>query len=373
MTSPDHDARFMAAAVRLGRRGQGRVAPNPAVGCLIVRHDGAVAEIVGRGWTKPGGRPHAEAVALAEAGQRARGATVYVTLEPCAHDGRAGPCADALIEAGIARLVTAITDPDPRTAGAGHARLAAAGVAVEEGVAAAEARFDLLGHILRMTRGRPFVQLKLAHSRDGFIAGRGRAGVRITGTAADGWVHRMRAQADAILIGAGTARADDPLLTCRLPGAAGRSPLRVVLDAAASLAPASRLASSARELPVLVFAGEAAAPARAAALRALGVEIETVAGDDAGRVDIGAALAFLARRGVTRLMVEGGGEIARAFLSQGLVDEIVMIEGAMEIGPGGYPAFASDGPAFVAACGDMPLVETFALGDDRVRRYARKD
>lgn len=373
MPAVTEDARFMAAALRLGRRGQGGVAPNPAVGCLIVRHDGATPEIVGRGATGAGGRPHAEAVALAEAGARARGATVYVTLEPCAHDGRAGPCADALLAAGIARLVTAIGDPDPRTAGAGHARLRAAGIAVEEGVCAAAARFDHLGHILRVTQGRPFVQLKLACSRDGFIAGPGRTGVRITGIIADGWVQRMRAQADAILIGIGTARADDPRLTCRLPGAADRSPVRVVLDTHLALDPAGRLATGAREVPVWAVCATGAPTARQAALRAFGVEVLETEPDAAGRIGLAAALRLLAGRGITRLMVEGGGAVARSFFDAGLVDELVLIEGAVEIGTGGYPAFATAGPDHVGACGDLVLAESFALGEDRVRRYTRKE
>src|SRR5437868_15452656 len=220
------DRRFMALALGLGRRGQGRSWPNPAVGAVIVK-DGV---IVGRGWTQAGGRPHAEVEALARAGDTARGATLYVTLEPCSHHGKSPPCADAVIAAGIARVVSAIEDPNPEVAGQGHARLRAAGIVVDVGLGAAEAAHDHAGHFRRVRDRRPHVILKLAVSSDDKIGAAGRKPVAISGEAAKARVHLLRAQCDAILVGIGTVRADDPLLTCRLPGMAARSPVRVVLD-----------------------------------------------------------------------------------------------------------------------------------------------
>src|SRR5438105_4972994 len=214
------DRRFMTLALALGRRGQGRTWPNPAVGAVIVR-DGV---IVGRGWTQAGGRPHAEVEALARAGDAARGATLYVTLEPCSHHGKSPPCADAVIAAGIARVVSAIEDPNPDVAGQGHARLRAAGITVDVGLCALEAAHDHAGHFRRVRDKRPHVILKLALSSDHKIGAAGRKPLAISGEAAKARVHLLRAQCDAILVGIGTVRADDPLLTCRLPGMAARSP-----------------------------------------------------------------------------------------------------------------------------------------------------
>src|SRR4051812_49110900 len=225
------DVRFMQLALMLGRRGLGRTWPNPAVGAVIVR-DGV---IVGRGWTQPGGRPHAEVEALRQAGDAARGATLYATLEPCSHLGKSPPCADAVIAAGIARVVSAIEDPNPEVAGQGHARLRAAGIAVDIGIGAVEAARDHAGHFRRVRDGRPHVIVKLAVSSDDRIGASDRKPVAVTGEAARSRVHLLRAQCDAVLIGIGTALADDPLLTCRLPGMAGRSPVRVVLDRALRL------------------------------------------------------------------------------------------------------------------------------------------
>src|ERR1700691_1530903 len=228
----------MALALTLGRRGLGRTWPHPAVGAVIVKN----GMIVGRGWTQPGGRPHAEVEALRRAGAAARGATMYVTLEPCSHHGKTPPCADAIIAAGIARVVSALEDPNPEVAGAGHARLRAAGIAVEVGLGAAEARRAHAGHIRRMRDGRPHVLLKLAVSADGKAGAAGRRPLAITGEPARERVHLMRAQSDAIMIGIGTALADDPLLTCRLPRMEKDSPVRVVLDGELRLPVGSRLA-----------------------------------------------------------------------------------------------------------------------------------
>ncbi len=261
------DLRFMNAALALGRRGLGRTWPNPAVGAVIVK-DGI---IVGRGWTQPGGRPHAEVEALRRAGDAARGATLYVTLEPCSHHGKSPPCADAIVAAGISRVISALEDPNPEVAGKGHARLRSAGIIVDVGAGEAEARRDHAGHLRRMQDGRPHVMLKLAISADGKVAAADRRPLPITGEAVRERVHLMRAQSDAILIGVGTALADDPMLTCRLPGLAAASPVRVVLDSALRLPLNSRLVQSAREVPVWVLAGLEAPLAAEASLRAHGV------------------------------------------------------------------------------------------------------
>ncbi len=264
---PADDLRFMALALALGRRGLGRTWPNPAVGAVVVRDDGAGPVIVGRGWTQPGGRPHAETEALGRAGAAARGATLYVTLEPCSHHGKTPPCADAIIKAGIARVVSALADPNPEVAGAGHWRMAENGVTVEVGIGVDEARRDNAGHIRRMTDGRPHTILKLAVSADGKAGLSGRRPVQITGSAVRNEVHLMRATSDAVLTGIGTALSDDPLLTCRLPGMADRSPVRVVLDSQLRLPLDGRLVATAREVPLWMIAGEGAPADREQALR----------------------------------------------------------------------------------------------------------
>ncbi|MBI3436392.1 MAG: bifunctional diaminohydroxyphosphoribosylaminopyrimidine deaminase/5-amino-6-(5-phosphoribosylamino)uracil reductase RibD, partial [Proteobacteria bacterium] len=262
MAGPDasRDRRFMELALALGRRGFGRTWPNPAVGAVVVRDDGEMPVIVGRGWTQPGGRPHAETQALDRARAAAAGATLYATLEPCAHHGKTPPCVDAIIGAGIVRVVSALEDPNAKVAGRGHAQLRASGVAVDIGVGAEEARRVHAGHIRRVHDARPHVVLKLAISADGKVGRAGGAPVAVTGAAARQRVHLMRAMNDAILIGRGTALADDPLLTCRLPGMQGRSPVRVVLDSALRLPPTCRLVASAGDTPLWVFACHEAAP-----------------------------------------------------------------------------------------------------------------
>ncbi|MCC8942421.1 bifunctional diaminohydroxyphosphoribosylaminopyrimidine deaminase/5-amino-6-(5-phosphoribosylamino)uracil reductase RibD, partial [Bradyrhizobium sp. Arg68] len=263
------DLRFMQLALALGRRGQGRTWPNPAVGAVIVK-DGV---IVGRGWTQAGGRPHAEVEALRRAGDAARGATLYVTLEPCSHFGRSPPCADAVVAAGLARVVSAIEDPNPEVAGKGHAKLRAAGIAVDIGLCAAEAARDHAGHFRRVRDKRPHVMLKLAVSSDDRIAAAGYRPVAITGDVARTRVHLLRAQSDAILVGIGTVLADDPLLTCRLPGMADRSPARVVLDRALRTPGSSRLVHSARETPLWVLTSDMAEAPAAVKLGAAGAQV----------------------------------------------------------------------------------------------------
>ena len=327
------DARFMALALALGRRGLGRTWPNPAVGAAIVK-DGI---IVGRGWTQPGGRPHAEIEALRRAGEAARGATLYVTLEPCSHYGKSPPCADAIIAGGVSRVVAALEDPNPEVAGAGHARLRAAGIAVDIGVGADEARHDHAGHIRRMRDGRPHVILKLAVSADGKAGAPGRKPLAITGEAARERVHLLRAQSDAIMVGIGTALADDPMLTCRLPGMEKYSPVRVVLDSALRLPPGSRLARSARDVPVWVVTGGEASRAAEDALLREGVTVLRAAQSD-GRLDLAAVLKLMGARGVTRLMVEGGPTLGAALLAADLIDEAVLFQSSKVVGTDGVDA-----------------------------------
>ncbi len=327
------DLRFMSLALSLGRRGLGRTRPNPAVGAVVVRS----GVIVGRGWTQPGGRPHAEIEALRRAGATARGATLYVTLEPCSHHGKSPPCADAIIAAGIARVVSALEDPNPKVAGSGHARLRAVGIAVDVGVGAAEARRDHAGHIRRMRDGRPQVMLKLAVSADGKAGAAGRQPLAITGERVRDHVHLLRARSDAIMIGIGTALADDPLLTCRLPGMERYSPVRIVLDSTLRLPLGSRLVRTVRETPVWVFSEAHGAGAQGDALEAAGVGIFRAPGR-AGRLDLSAVLKLLAERGITRLMVEGGPTLAAAFVTADLVDEAVLFQSPKAVGADGIDA-----------------------------------
>jgi len=358
------DARFMSLALALGRRGLGRTWPNPAVGAVIVK-DGV---IVGRGWTQFGGRPHAEVEALRRAGNAARGATLYVTLEPCSHFGTAPPCADAVIAAGNSRVVAPMEDPNSEVTGAGHARLRAAGIGVEVGLGAEEARRDHAGHIRRMRDGRPQVTLKLAVSADGKAGTAGRKPVAITGEMVRDRVHLLRAQSDAIMIGIGTALADDPMLTCRLPGMEQNSPVRIVLDSSLHLPLGSHLAGSAREVPVWVVAGNEAPLHAEEALRARGVEVLRASGSS-GRLDLPIVLKDLAARGLTRLMVEGGPTLASALISADLVDEAVLFVSARTIGPEGIDAF--DGAAEAVLKRRLRRLGTEPVGVDRQEVYGR--
>jgi diaminohydroxyphosphoribosylaminopyrimidine deaminase/5-amino-6-(5-phosphoribosylamino)uracil reductase len=328
------DRRFMAAALRLSRKHAGLTATNPSVGTLIVRDDGGGPMIVGRGVTALGGRPHAEAEALAEAGERARGATAYVTLEPCAHHGRTPPCANALVAAGIARVVGAASDPDPRVSGKGHAILRQSGIEVVERVLADEASDQLAGYLMRSVRMRPQVTLKLALSSDGMIGRMGEGQIAITGAASRRQVHMMRSEADAILIGINTALADDPELTVRLPGLEGRSPIRIVLDRLARLEPGSKLARSAQSVSVFVAIDAEADAERRKVLEALGVKVLSTDTFE-GRIALPELLEDLAAQGMMDVLVEGGAGTAQAFLEDGLVDRLVLFQGPKPLGAGG--------------------------------------
>jgi diaminohydroxyphosphoribosylaminopyrimidine deaminase/5-amino-6-(5-phosphoribosylamino)uracil reductase len=362
------DQRFMQLALALGRRGLGRTWPNPAVGAVVVR-DGV---IVGRGWTQPGGRPHAEPEALKRAGEAARGATLYVTLEPCSHVGKSPPCVDAVIAAGILRVVSAIEDPNPEVAGQGHAKLCATGIAVDVGLGAAEAARDHAGHFRRIRNNRPHVILKLAVSADDKIAAAGHRPVAITGEAAKTRVHLLRAQCDAVLVGIGTVLADDPLLTCRLPGMEARSPVRVVLDRALRLPGSSKLVHSARQTPLWVMTSDLAEAPAAMKLGAAGAQVLRVAATATPPgFDLPTVLNALSDKGITRLMVEGGSRVASSLVAAGLIDEAWLLRGRDAIGAAGIPALdalplsaLSGSPAFKARASE-------SLGNDTLTIYER--
>ncbi|MGP2492204.1 bifunctional diaminohydroxyphosphoribosylaminopyrimidine deaminase/5-amino-6-(5-phosphoribosylamino)uracil reductase RibD [Mesorhizobium sp. PUT5] len=360
------DRRFMAAALRLSRRNAGRTATNPSVGTIVVRNDGGGPMIVGTGVTAVGGRPHAETEALGLAGELARGATAYVTLEPCAHHGRTPPCAVALAAAGIARVVGAASDPDPRVSGKGYAILRQAGIEVVEKVLAVEAAEQMAGYMSRSLRKRPEIVLKLALSADGYIGRRGGGQVSVTGEVARREVHLMRAEADAVLIGIGTALEDDPALTVRLPGLESRSPARVLLDRRIRLPETSRLVAGVDRVPLYIAAAPDAEPHRRAALERLGVRFigtETVD----GAVALPELMEDLAALGMASILVEGGAEVAKAFLADDLVDRIVLFRGPDEIGAGGVasPLDERSIPAGFRKLREM------RFGDDMYREWVR--
>jgi diaminohydroxyphosphoribosylaminopyrimidine deaminase / 5-amino-6-(5-phosphoribosylamino)uracil reductase len=334
-TETDTDRGHLGAALALARRGLGRTWPNPSVGCVILDAGGRVR---GRGQTQPGGRPHAETEALRQARSAAQGGTAYVTLEPCAHAGETAPCAEALIQAGIARCVVAIEDPDPRVAGRGLAMLRAAGIAVSVGLMADEAKEINAGFLTRIALGRPLVTLKLATTLDGRIATGGGESRWITGEAARAHGHGLRAGHDAILVGSGTAVADDPELTCRLPGLEERSPLRIVADTRLRLPLGARLVTGRPPRPTwLATAADQLEPALEP-YRAAGLEIVKVARGADEHIDLAAMLLALGRRGLTRLLVEGGATLATALIKADLVDRIVWYRAAKILGAGGLNA-----------------------------------
>ncbi|WP_137177701.1 bifunctional diaminohydroxyphosphoribosylaminopyrimidine deaminase/5-amino-6-(5-phosphoribosylamino)uracil reductase RibD [Roseomonas sp. AR75] len=356
----------MQAALALARRGLGNVWPNPSVGCVIVR-DG---QVVGRGWTQPGGRPHAETEALRRAGHLARGATAYVTLEPCSHHGRTPPCCDALIAAGIARVVCALRDPDHRVDGRGFVRLREAGIAVEEGLCAAEARAVTAGFIKRITQGLPLVTLKLATTLDGRIATRTGESQWITGPPARREAHALRARHDAILVGSGTALADDPELTCRLPGATPRQPLRVVADARLRMPVTARLVATAQDTPTLIVTAPGHPPSVRAPYQSAGVELATVPRAREG-LALRPLLEALAQRGVTRVLAEGGAGIAAGLLREGLVDRLAWFHAPGIMGGDGLPAAYPLPVDVLAAMPRFRRVAARPLGEDWLTEFER--
>lgn len=360
MTAPTReDERFMAAALRLARRNLGLTSTNPSVACIVVKN----GTIVGRAVTAPGGRPHAETQALAEAGEKARGATAYVTLEPCSHHGKTPPCADALIASGVARVVISIPDPDERVAGRGVVMLRDAGIDVNIGTLYRGGERALEAYLMRQRSKRPHVTLKLAVSQDGMIGRGGEGQIRITGETSRAQVQVLRAETDAILVGIGTATTDDPELTVRLRGLEDRSPIRIVLDRRLDLPASSKLVRSARQVPVIAVADarlDEDAVKRRATLEAAGVEVL-----DAD--NISDLLTALASRGISSLLVEGGARAARAFLDAGLVDRIQLFTGPITIGEDGVrsPFDRQSIPA------GFVLRRTACYGDDIFEDYER--
>jgi len=370
-TLEEWDRRLMAAANSIGRRNLGRTFPNPAVGALVVRFENGRPVIFARGYTAVGGRPHAETEALRIAGEAARGATTYVTLEPCAHHGRTPPCADAIVNAGIARAVIAIEDPNPDVKGQGVSILRAAGIEVAIGAGEEEARITHAGHFRRMTDGRPHIILKIAVSADGKTALAGRRPAEISCEASRAEAHMLRATSDAVLIGSGTAVADDPLLTCRLPGMAERSPIRVVLDGKLLIRRDSKLVRTAREVPVWVLAGPDAPVEAEKKLTAAGVEVLRVKAAMDGRVDLRAALSRLAERGITRVLVEGGPVLSAMLVRADLVDEAVVVRSPRELGPDAINAIESMPLEALTNSPKLKLIERRMAGADTYTRYFR--
>tara|TARA_R110002110_G_scaffold132616_10_gene314401 strand:- start:812 stop:1915 length:1104 start_codon:yes stop_codon:yes gene_type:complete len=367
VTSPQpQDERFMALALALGRRGQGRVWPNPAVGCVIVS-DGC---IVGRGWTQPGGRPHAEPQALAQAGGGARGATAYVTLEPCAHHGQTPPCAKALIDAGVARVVVATLDCDSRVDGQGIAMLRAAGVAVTLDVCAAAARRDHAGFFSRISHGRPLITLKLAQSFDGRIATGTGESQWITGPAARRRVHAMRARHDAVMVGGGTARKDDPSLTVRDLGIPYQ-PARIVVSRRLDLPMMGKLAMTAKQVPLILCHGRDADPMLKQTWQDLGATLLPCAARG-GQLDPADVLQQLGRHGLTRIFCEGGSALAASMIDADLVDELVGITAGLVIGAEGLPGIGALGLSKLRDARRYKLMSTDVSGGDVVNVWSRR-
>ncbi|GAC1344212.1 MAG: bifunctional diaminohydroxyphosphoribosylaminopyrimidine deaminase/5-amino-6-(5-phosphoribosylamino)uracil reductase RibD [Acetobacteraceae bacterium] len=360
------DVEHMRAALALARRGLGSTWPNPAVGCVLVR-DGRV---VGRGGTAAVGRPHAEAVALAMAGAAARGATAYVTLEPCSHHGQTPPCAEALVAAGVRRVVVACLDPYPKVNGAGIARLREAGLEVSLGVLRAEAEALQEGFLTRVRSGRPMVTLKLASTLDGRIATRTGESQWITGPAARRAAHALRAEHDGVMVGVGTVQTDNPDLTCRIPGFRRGADLRIVADSHLRTGLLSRVVATARAVPTWFLHRAGADPGRAEALRGAGARLFEVAAAEPG-VDLVAGLAALAEAGLTRLLVEGGAQLAGALLRAGLVDRVAWFHAPAVMGGDGWPAAQAFGAATLAAMPRFVRTETRAVGPDLLTLYGR--
>jgi diaminohydroxyphosphoribosylaminopyrimidine deaminase/5-amino-6-(5-phosphoribosylamino)uracil reductase len=361
MTEADElDRRFMAVAIRLGAGGLGTTWPNPSVGAIVVKN----GRVVGCGRTAPGGRPHGETLALAEAGAAARGATLYVSLEPCSHHGRTPPCTDAIIAAGVGRIVAAITDPNPLVAGQGFERLRAAGLQVATNVLASEARGAHAGHMSRVSRSRPHVTLKLAVSADGGIGRSGEGQVAITGAIARRHVQALRSRFDAILVGRGTVDADDPELTCRLPGLEGRSPVRVILDSKGRLERDRKIFDGMAPTWVLNAAG-----LHREQNRVCWMEVEP---GPAG-LDLHAAMTRLAGEGITRILAEGGARVARALLEADLVDEVLLWRSPVRLGGDPVPALDGLPLAWVEAGERFGRMERRMFGADQMSRYERRD
>jgi diaminohydroxyphosphoribosylaminopyrimidine deaminase/5-amino-6-(5-phosphoribosylamino)uracil reductase len=359
------DQRYLQAAIRTGARGLGTTWPNPSVGAILVK-DG---HVISAGRTAAGGRPHAEQELLAVSGGAANGATLYISLEPCAHFGKTPPCADALIAAGIGRAVVAMIDPDPRVSGSGMERLEAAGIAV----ALADANQAVLdahqGHVRRLAAGRPWVTLKLAVSGDGMIGRRNCGQVAITGTRASAHVQALRSRYDGILVGSGTVLSDDPQLTCRLAGLEARSPVRIVLDSRGRLSADRRIFADKGNVPVLRMVGETADPDAGSGF---GRHVETLSvAERDGRLAMTAVLERLGAYGLTRVLVEGGSHVAASLVDEGLADDVILFRSPVEVGDDGVPALAG---LPLSAIEDDPQFRPAGrrrFGNDTMVRYRR--
>lgn len=375
MTDQDAvDRHFMAEALRHGATHLGATWPNPSVGAIVTRETETGPVIVGRGVTQPGGRPHGEAQAFAEAGAAAMGGTLYVTLEPCSHRSVRGgiPCVEHTILSGVRRVVSAMADPNPFIAGLGHALLRSAGLEVVTGVMEEEALRAHRGHVLRITQGRPMVTFKIARTADGYAGGPGGTPIKVSSDEAMVWVHRQRAHHDAIMLGIGSVLADDPQLTVRIPGLEARSPVRVILDSHLKLPPGSRLAHTARQVPVWVIAAETAPIEPELALVEAGVEVMRVAAGADGHLDLSAALTLLGTRGITRVFSEGGPRIGEKLALAGLADEIVVSTSARALGETGIVAVRPDLARMLASPDLYRLAETELIGDDRFEHFVRR-
>ncbi|HIC28772.1 MAG TPA: bifunctional diaminohydroxyphosphoribosylaminopyrimidine deaminase/5-amino-6-(5-phosphoribosylamino)uracil reductase RibD [Rhodospirillales bacterium] len=360
----------MHAALVLARRGLGSAWPNPAVGCVLARED-LDGRIIGRGWTQPGGRPHAETEALSRAGALTQGATAYVTLEPCDHQGETPPCTEALIAAGVTRCVIAIEDPDPRVSGAGIRRLANAGVETQIGLFEQEARHLNAGFLMRVTKGRPLITLKTATTLDGRVATAKGQSKWITGAPARAFAHGLRAENDAIMIGIGTALADQPSLTCRLPGMEDRSPVRIVADSTLRLPVESPLVETAGDVPTWVVTVKSADQDKRQALEAKGIEVIEVAAGNDGRPDLIAVVMELGGRGLTRLLVESGGDLAAALIKHDLADRLAWFRSPKLIGGDGKGAVAAFGIEAIAEAPAFVRDSITDAGDDVLETYRR--
>jgi len=361
----------MAAALRLARRGAGQTWPNPSVAAILVQGAGPRTRVVGRAVTAPGGRPHAETLALKQAGAAARGATCYVTLEPCSHYAKTPPCVNALAEAGVARVVSALSDPDPRVAGRGHETLRRAGIEVVTGILKQDSLLHNRGHITRITRGRPHTLLKLAISADGAIGCSGKGQIPITGNEVKQEVHLVRAETDAIMVGIGTVMADNPNLTCRIAGLEHRSPVRVIVDSKARTPLDYDVIAGARATPTWILASQAADPGRVAALRAAGVRVFAVPEDATGHLCLNTALSILGEEGLTSILIEGGARLAESLVADDLADLIDFYHSTHFIGAGKIPALRGTPLAAVTDNSRYALVETRPVGADQLHQYKR--
>ena len=362
----------MDLALRLGRRCAGLTAENPAVGCVIVAESANGSEVIGRGWTQRGGRPHAERVALAEAGDRARGATAYVTLEPCSHHGKSPPCAEALIQAGIAKVICAHPDPDPRVAGRGLAMLQAAGIKTHMGPGRAVAHQDLAGFLSRVTRHRPWLMAKMALSPDHKIGRRDQPNWPVTGGGAKARTYGLRSQADAIIVGIGTVLVDNPSLTVRSPGLADRSPPRIVLDSKGSIPLQSGLVQTAKDIPTWILATGLIAADKALMLEEAGCRVFLLEADEMGRLDLKESLSLLAEEGINKAMVEPGATLAEALLAQDLIDEFILYRGVKTVGPQGLEALGGNAHKALQT-GGFVWDKQEQLGEDILHRYLRSE